>query len=87
MSYLRQGQKGCHEEVNLGVTAPAQWGALPPYSPIDSLPGLLAGGQVESLHVGWNSRHLKVRKEHAWDLLLTLRPLPGAGGLDHLIYS
>ena len=28
MSYPRQGQKGCPEEVNLGVTAPAQSGAL-----------------------------------------------------------
>ena len=42
MSYLRQGHGGCHEEVKLGVTALGQWGALPPYSHIDSLPGFLA---------------------------------------------
>ena len=56
MSYLREGQDGCHEEAKLGVTAPGQWGALPPYSYVDSLPGLLAGGQVDRLHVGWNSQ-------------------------------
>ena len=42
MNYPSQGQEGCHEEVNLGVTAPGQWGALRPYSYIDSLLGLLA---------------------------------------------
>ena len=56
MSYLRQGQGGCHKEAKLGVTAPGQWGARPPYSHIDSLPGLLAGGQVDRLCVGWNSQ-------------------------------
>ena len=42
MSYLRQGQGGCHKEAKLGVTAPGQWGARPPYSHIDSLLGFLA---------------------------------------------
>ena len=42
MSYPRQGQEGCPEEAKLGVTAPGQWGALPPYSHVHSLPGLLA---------------------------------------------
>ena len=42
MNYPRQAQEGCHEEANLGVTAPAQWGALCPYSHVNSLPGLLA---------------------------------------------
>ena len=42
MSYLRQGQDGCYEEAKLGVTAPGQWGARPPYSHIDSRRGFLA---------------------------------------------
>ena len=37
VNYLK-AQEGCHEEANLGVTVPAQWGALRPYSHIDSLP-------------------------------------------------
>ena len=52
MNYPRQAQEGCHEEANLGVTAPAQWGALCPYSHVNSLPGLLARGQVDSLTCG-----------------------------------
>ena len=42
MNYPSQGQEGCPEEAKLGVTAPGQWGALRPYSYIDSLLGLLA---------------------------------------------
>ena len=42
MSYLRQGKEGCPEEAKLGVTAPGQWGALPRYSHVHSLRGLLA---------------------------------------------
>ena len=41
MNYL-MAQEGCPEEANFGVTVPAQWGALRPYSHVDSLPGLLA---------------------------------------------
>ena len=41
-----------------------------------------SGGQ--STRVG-TLRDLRVRKEDAWDLLVPLRPLPGAGGLDHLV--
>ena len=42
MSYPRQGREGCIEEAKLGVTALGQWGVIPPYSPVDSFPGLLA---------------------------------------------
>ena len=85
MSYLRQGQGGCHKEAKLGVTAPGQWGARPPYSHIDSLLGFLALGQVDRPRVGWDSHRLRVRVEHWWNFLLPLRLLPGQGGLDHLI--
>ena len=46
--------------------------------------GMTSGGQ--STRVGIVT-DLRVRKEHSWDLILPYRPLPGAGGLDHLVYS
>ena len=74
MSYLRQGQEGCLEQAKLGVTAPGQWGALPHiFTLIPFQASWHEARWTDNVWVG-TIRDLRIRKVHAWDLLLPSEP-------------